>query len=136
MVDMGGHGHFFASHQALLPFDTTAPSINVVLISSRMEEAEMMREALGWGGFYACRVEPTAESLLPPFVLIATRADSINEAAKQRVLNTFIQLKEQFKNHFSFPVEPLFVDCRKSWSANMKEVRGELCQLNAELLKV
>ena len=133
IIDLGGHDEFFASHQTLVSFEDT-PAINGIVLSTLMEAEEMQREAMKWGGFYACRVRP--DSPQQPLIFILTRQDKASLQQKKNAKDAFLQVKDTYNNYFDFPYQPLFIDARKSWNEPMKDMRRKLSQLRRKVLEV
>ena len=133
IIDLGGHGIYFMSHQALVSADG-APVINAIVVSSLTELDRLQSDALQWAGFFACRVQPC--SSLQPLLLFATRGDRATSSQKATVMSVFEKIKTDYAHYFTFPCQPFILDGRKSRSVEMIELRTEIRNLQQEVLNV
>ena len=133
IMDLGGHDEFFASHQTLVSFEDT-PAINGIVLSSLMNKEEMLKEAMKWASFYACRVHP--DSRQQPLIFIMTRQDTATLQQKRSATDMFMDVKATYNTYFDFPDEPYFIDARKSWNEEMKRLRKKLSQLWKQVVEV
>ena len=53
IIDLGGQGIYFMTHQALISVDG-APVVNALVVSSLKELAQLQADASEWACFFAC----------------------------------------------------------------------------------
>lgn len=131
IMDLGGHGEFFASHQAMISAEEM-PVVNMVFLSALQSLEEMLTEASKWASFFARKVQQGSPR--QPLLLVASRDDKAKEMHRQNVWTVFKALDE-FDSYFYLPYPPCFLDCRKSWDERMKSLRTRLLRLRERVLE-
>ena len=133
IIDLGGQGIYFMTHQALIAVEG-APVINAIVVSSLRNLEQLQLEASEWAGFFACQVCPG--SARQPLLFFSTRADRATLQQKTTVMRVFDKIKTDYSSYFTFPCLPFLLDARKSRSAVIQKLRNEIHNLLQEVLNV
>ena len=133
IMDLGGQGEYFMTHQALVTVDGM-PVNNGVTLSVLKAKARLRYEAKRWASFFACRSRPGA--VRQPLIFLATRKEKANVDQKSNMADVFLEISCEFAKFFKFPYRPFLIDARKSYSLEMVEVRVSLRCLMQEVLNV
>lgn len=130
-MDLGGQASYFPGHQTIISSEKV-PSINAILLPAIASKATLSRAADRWATFFACKAQPSAARR--PLLILASREDKATDAHRRNVLKVAADLQKKFKNYFSFPYDPFFLDMRKSGSRGMGRLRKALSCLHKQVL--
>ena len=136
LFDYAGQKQFHKTHGI---FFSAVSSFFILLISLLTGEErrirtleELIDEAQYWLSFLKASL---GVELTPTVMIAASRADSCpdGQALLQQVVD---HLHDVFKGKITIREECFLLDCRKSWSPGMKQLRGLLKQVRDEYMQV
>ena len=136
LFDYAGQEHFHKTHGFFFP---AANSFFILLISLVTGEErqpctleELIHLAQYWLSFLRASLD---KHIIPTVVIAASRADCCPNG-QQLLQQVVCHLSDVFKGKINILEEYFLLDCRKSWSPEMKKLRRFLKQVRDQFMQV
>eukprot|EP00117_Sycon_ciliatum_P023935 scpid25118/ scgid20228/ Ankyrin-3; Ankyrin-G len=150
-MDFGGHEDFIPAHSLFLS-ESSTPSLAILLLDGSKDESDMAQQLEQWCGvFISCNRElPRREkqtgpcgaeafAMMPdrrmPMIVIVSRGTSLDGGKRQRIWDLYQSVCGKFRMYLDFEQEPIFLDCRKSYSEKMVALRARINAISNRLMK-
>ncbi|KAI8501323.1 hypothetical protein Bbelb_205940 [Branchiostoma belcheri] len=130
--DFAGQTQFYVTHAMLLDARNT---IYIVNYKSTEEPGVKKGQVHQWlCSIKACNVDPNNR---PDVVLVASHGDMLEdkEGGRRRATNILREMSGMFRAHLNIADEVIVMDCRKSQTSEMSQLKKCLHNLHAALLQ-
>ncbi len=126
--DLAGQSEYYASHEAVLHtvMASSTPLI-LLLVDCRKNQGLILQDILYWLHFFKCQVKSKSEDGQPHVIVAFSFADQIQHQIAQMKANCSKDaLKHIFSNSGFHLAHCNFLDCRMSYSNELKELREDI----------
>ncbi len=126
--DLAGQSEYYASHEAVLHtvMASSTPLI-LLLVDCRKDQSLILQDILYWIHFLKCQVKSKSEDGQPQVIVIFSFADQIQHLiAQMKTICSKDALKHIFSNSGFHLAHCYFLDCRMSYSNELKELREDI----------
>ena len=132
LFDFAGQKRFHKTHGLLFP---ATKSVFILLVNLMMGKDEMLKRAKYWLSFLRACFD---ESVKPVVVMAASRGDRCSENSEERVAFSSVveYLRELFNDKVIIKESSVVLDCRKSRSAAMQQLKDLLDVVRTEIIEV
>ncbi len=126
--DLAGQSEYYASHEAVLHtvMASSTPLI-LLLVDCRKDQSLILQDILYWIHYFNCQVKSKSEDGQPQVIIIFSFADQIQHLiAQMKTICSNDALKHIFRNSGFHLAHCYFLDCRMSYSNELKELREDI----------
>ncbi len=126
--DLAGQSEYYASHEAVLHtvMASSTPLI-LLLVDCRKDQSLILQDILYWIHFFQCQRKSTSGDSQPQVIIAFSFADQIqHQIAQMKTICSKDALKHTFRNSGFHLAHCYFLDCRMSYSNELKKLRENI----------
>ncbi len=126
--DLAGQSEYYASHEAVLHtvMASSTPLI-LLLVDCRKDQSLILQDIFYWIHFFKCQVKSKSGDSQPQVIIAFSFADQIQHLIAQMKANCSKDaMKHIFRNSVFHLAHCYFLDCRMSYSNELKELREDI----------
>lgn len=131
LCDFAGQEYFHGTHDV---FFDPVNTFYIVLVNGRDSEKKILQYCHHWLAFLSSSLPPHS---IPVVVMVMSRGDLFPQRQLHDLMQKVVrQMRIKFHSQLNIQHQFFILDCRKSWSNQMKLFKSFIAQIKNKLLQV
>ncbi|XP_035677309.1 death-associated protein kinase dapk-1-like [Branchiostoma floridae] len=127
--DFAGQAEYAVTHNMFMDSENT---VFIVLYNIKDDKKNQQNQVHWW----LCFIKSCNPNRQPDVILVASHADKVEPATGHLQAALVVQtMKAEFKDHLRIADEVILMDCRKTWTPEMDQLKTLLVKIGEEMLQ-